>query len=460
MFEANAVLPSIASKRSSAVKLTQGIERVESKVVKSYTDSGVIKSVSSGGTIPLIISGPSLSISAREAKSEPAHKSTQLLGSIGASVEAGTHMIGRLPRTTLFERQKHILSQRMKNLKINDTLKSTQEDVIVNESEDGPIAFRLVGLPAPKLECDIMEDLVKCIVEGARDIREHAREHEMKRAMEPKPIVKKHRTITADQKLFIRTHGTMALSSLRAVDQAYKDRDRAKSLAAKIQQNQMEKQRRDLMVKRREHVKHVFVQKLHDVKRETKNQHIEALELQKSELLERKESVAIKRNERKRTLQMRKRALALAAEFCNQANAINKALGSHAAMTAKEKRVGAKREKVVNIKEDIGRQKEIIRRYTEHQNLLLRSEVALSRSKLDADLHERAIEHRMEAQRHVRKLKGEREDRETRFPVLCTAPSDLPPLGVVSETQMDVWEELPKNEFVPREHDRVNIWWS
>ena len=459
MFEANAVLPSIASKHSSARVLTQGAEKRESKAITSYTDVAVVKSLSSGVTIPSIISGASLSNYGRETKPEPARKSTQLFGSKRTSVEAGRHIIGKLPRTTLFERQKHILNQRMKNLKI-DTLKARQEDAIVSDSEDGPIAFRLVGLPAPKLECDIMEDLVKCIVEGARDIREHAREHDMERALKPKPIVKKHRTITADQKLFIRTHGTMSLSSLRAVDQAYKDRDRAKLLAAKLHQNQMEKQRRDLMVKRREHVKHVLVQKLRDNKNETKNQRIETLELQKSEMLVKKESVATKRNERERTLQMRKRALAFAAEFCNQANAINKALGGHAAVTAKEKRVEAKREKVVNIKEDIGRQKEIIRRYTEHRNLLLRSEVALRRSKLETDLHERAIKHRKEAQRHVRKLKGEKEDREARLPVLCAAPSELPPLAVVSETQMEIWEELPKNEFAPREHDRVNIWLS
>ena len=69
--------------------------------------------------------------------------------------------------------------------------------------------------------------------EAEKDVREAFREQEKKVLNEPKKSVTRHSTTSTEQRLFIKTHGTMGLACLHAVQQAYRDRERTESLTAK-----------------------------------------------------------------------------------------------------------------------------------------------------------------------------------------------------------------------------------
>ena len=383
--------------------------------------------------------------------------------SVKKNREFDVALLGKFDELALIGSHKKSRNRGGKKLRAIGSVKSKQideRDEATDDADYSYISFRLEGLPAPKVESDMMEGLTKCIIEGARDIRETIREFEMERARIPRPMLQKSNPVTVDQKIFIRTHGTMSLSCFRAVDQAYKDRDRAKRLSATKQGNEIQKQSQEMMIKLREEKKNTSIEKQQEVNSEAKNELVQAMNMQKTERLARKESVALKRRERERKLLARKRGLALTVEFNSQANAIYKALGSHAAMVAKGRITEINRERNRNMREDIDRQKEIIRRYYEHRNLLLQSEISLNRSKLETDLRRRSIAVKEEAKLRVKKLKETHLDKEFAFPCISTLPPKLPPLAIVAETQLKTWENLPKKELKVREHDRVNIWLS
>ena len=348
----------------------------------------------------------------------------------------------------------------LKMSKAAGDINSNRKDKGNDEIVDGDIPFRLLGVPAPEMKCDLIEDLTKCIVEGARDIRDTIREFKENESRIPKRVVQKRYPMTVDQKLFIRTHGTMSLSCFHAVDQAYKDRDSAKNLSTKMQQIQIKKQRRDVGAKIREHKKYLTLEKIQVVKNEEKNDLMQAMDEQRADILARQEIVALVRNKRERKKEEWKQSHAFAVEFSCQTNAISKALASHAGIGTKGKIVEMKRAKTKKIKEDASRQKEIIKRYNEHRNLLLQSEASLSKSKLESDLQRRSFELKKEARLRVKKMKKTTLHKKIALPAITTAPSRLPPLAVVTAAQMEVWEKLPKKELKTREHDRINIWLS
>lgn len=351
-----------------------------------------------------------------------------------------------------------------KQNKVQSTKRNRQREKVEKTDEfdrgliDGKIPFRLEGLRAPEMKCELIEELTRNLIDGADDIRQTRKEIDEKLAMIPKPRVYRNYPMTTDQKIFIRTHGTMSLSCFRAVDQAYKDRDRAKNLSAKQQHVEMKKQRRDAILKLREHAKYVFVGNIQAERNEAKKELAQKMDDLKSEISAKQEHVAAEKNKKERRKQERNRARAFAVEFCCQNNAISKALAVNAENGAKNKIIETNREKSRNIKEDIDRQKEIIKRYNEHRNLMLQSEVSLGKSKLESDLKQRSVRDRKEARLRVRKLRKVDEKKKIVLPSITTAPPKLPPLAVVAETQMKTWETLPKKEFKFREHDRINIW--
>ena len=457
-FRSKHAAPSYFTETSCTMQTEQSLEKASSGGMKLYIDLVELEASTSKYVDDPSSLEASHSRKRRGKKFHSSHGSSQPLYPGKESQVFDVTSVGKFGR--LPKLQKKRKNQSMKMPTVGDTRTMKQEDEVIDDSEEGFIVFRLAGLPAPRVESDILEGLTRSIVDGARDIRETVRDFEMRRARTPKPIVQRSCPMTIDQKMFIRTHGTISLSCFRAVDQAYKDRDRAKSLSAKMQQNLLQKRRREMMAQIRDNKKYELIEKLQEIKNETKNELTQAMELQKSELLAKKDSVALKKNERERRISVRKQAVAFAAEFSNQANAIYKAISSHAATTAKGRIIEAKREKAKCLKEDMDRQREIIRRYNEHRKLLLQSETALDKSQLETELHERSQIYREEARLRVRKLRQENLHKGVTVPCISSVPSKLPPLAVVADAQMTTWEDMPKNKLEVREHDRVNFWLS
>ena len=355
----------------------------------------------------------------------------------------------RVPNKSLKEKMK----ERMKDMM---TASVTAFDDVIDDDSDGKIPFRLSGIEAPHTHDWIEESTIQA-VEAARDIRETLRGAERRMKALPNPIIQKNYPITTDQKLFIRTHGTMSLSCFRAVDQAYKDRDRAEQLAGKIMRVRSMKQKKEASCKMRRHNKLSSLEKILSDKAEHKNKVLGVLEDEKTQLEMRQGEISLRRATREKEKEQRKKEVTFTNEFVCQNNAVAKALASHAMLAAKEKIVSTKSKQVRKVKENASRQKEIINRYNEHRNLLLQSETSLSRSQFDSDLMQRAMERESKAKRRVKGLKQQHTTKEVSTPCVATAPPKLPPLAVVAETQWNMWEQLPKREFKPRVHDRLNV---
>ena len=338
-----------------------------------------------------------------------------------------------------------------------DEVKSEEMDDSSTSATDGDIPFRLVGMKAPEMKQEWIEELAERVVREGCEIRAMEREIEEKLASVPKRIAHRNYPMTADQKLFIRTHGTMSLSCFRAVDEAYKDRDRAKNLSASMQRVKLKRQRRETILGVRAHAKYTFAENIMANRIEAKKELVRSMDEQRAEAVARKEHVATEKNKREKIRQDWRNVRAFAADFCCQNNAIAKALASHAGVGSKMKSMELKREKVRSLNEDVNRQKEIIKRYNDHRNLLLQSEVSLGRSKLDTELKERSLEDRREARWRVKKLKKISRSNKIVLPSITVAPPNMPSLAVVAETQMKTWEKERKIELKSRQHDRVDM---
>lgn len=355
----------------------------------------------------------------------------------------------RSPKKSLKAQMKEKMKQMMKP-------PANVSDDVIDTDSDGYVPFRLSGSQAPCTHDFIEESTIQAL-EAAQDIRESLREAERRMKSLPNPVIQKNYPITTDQKLFIRTHGTMTLSCFRAVDQAYKDRDRAEQLAGKITRIRSMKQRKQASARVRKHNKLLSLEKVLADKLEHKNKVLSVLGDEKTQLQMRHEEITSRRATREKEREQRKKEVTFTNEFVCQNNAVAKALASHSMSTAREQTVNMKSTQVRTIKEKASRQKEIINRYHEHRSLLLQSQASLSRSKLDSDLMQRTTQLKSEAKRRVTGLKQQHITKEVSTPCVATAPPKLPPLAVVAETQWNTWEQLPKREFKPRVHDRVNV---
>ena len=413
-------------------------------------------------TSKIIDESLTLDDSVSESRKKPTSRSTKKdSGKASQQKPISVDLVGNFTSNNLMQLDREIRQKEKQNLIKQATDKCGNGENGELKDEDGMVPFRLSGIRAPKVSGDLLEELTRDIVYGARDIRNSIKAFENSMHRRAPPVIERHYPITNDQKLYIRTHGTIALSCFRAVDQAYKDRDRTKSMLAKMSQVRSMKEKRELSSRVRNHNKYSSIRSIHSEKNHAAAELSQVMDDYKAEVEERQELVSAERNERLKRGKQRRKDRAFAVEFVCQNNAISKALVSHASTAAKEKVIQVKVDNACNIRKDMHRQKEIIKRYTEHRNLLLQSEVSLSRSKLDSDLMIRSLEQEKEARLQVKKLKNQKDlNKDVSTPCLVTVPNRLPPLAVIADGQLNAWEKLPKKDFKAREHDRFDNWLS
>jgi hypothetical protein len=107
----------------------------------------------------------------------------------------------------------------------------TKREVATDSDEDETIGFRLEGEKPPKQKNEPIAEMLLSKKEMGEDVRRSLRQFRRKQP-DKRKVSGGGTKLTNDQKLFLRTHGTMGLACLRAVHQAYGDRARAQKQTA------------------------------------------------------------------------------------------------------------------------------------------------------------------------------------------------------------------------------------
>lgn len=330
----------------------------------------------------------------------------------------------------------------------------TEQSPIQNEDEP-KVRFRLSGLAPSIQHIDPLQEMLVSKLEAGRDVREAAREHDRKVLNELPKTVVKHRTTTTDQRLFLRTHGTMGLACLRAVQQAYRDREKAETLTSKaghVAQMRMHREQAQERVK-------IYKQDYKDLSLRRRMRDgvmtAEALQAREAQRLFEHERLNTARAVTAEYQKSRHADLAFVTDFSCQHTSVSNALLRHDRVSQKEEGLHEIMEAVRKEKDSSVEQQMLVRRYMEHRQLMRQAETAMARAELESQLTREASHRVTVAKERVTQLKTQKQQSQEFYSVpLAYAPPQLPPLGVVSPDQMEVWESLPKFDWQPRSHER------
>lgn len=339
--------------------------------------------------------------------------------------------------------------------RVVDTHPRTESEPSETEREPKKLRFRLSGFCPPIKKIDPLREMLISKQEAGKDVREAAREIERKAAEEPRKVAVKRQTITTDQRLFIRTHGTMGLACLRAVQHAYRERERADALSSKaITVAQLREDREQA----KERVK-IFKQEYKEasLRRRVRDgvRTAEALkERQAKEVIEH-ERLSTARAVTAEHVKSRRADLAFITDFNCQHTSISNALQRHDRVSQKDERTQEVEDFVRKEKEVTKDQQALVRRYMEHRQLIRQAETAMTRSELDAHLTRETNQRKAAAKERVAQIKARNQESLDYYtPSMTHAPAKLPPLAVVSPDQQDVWNDLEKFDWTPASHDR------
>ncbi|XP_078687299.1 uncharacterized protein LOC144919665 isoform X1 [Branchiostoma floridae x Branchiostoma belcheri] len=316
-------------------------------------------------------------------------------------------------------------------------------DTPVEESEV-QVQFRLSGLKPMLHAADAVQEMLIAKREGAEDIRSAERVHREYLASQPQPKLPPKQVVTLDQRLFSKAQGTMGMTCFKAVQQAYKDRKRAAQIAEKMEQVMAIKDQREQAKNRVQGFMH---QKRNNALRKREKDGVEVSEaLEKHELkhinyIEKRYETRGKAFERTKA---RFADLAFMADFSSQHTSVSNALLRHDRQTRKEDDSSERKDKYRQTREQSQEQKELVRRYLEHRQLMRQAEVSTERSVLDSKMLQDANNRLMEARVRVAQLKQRTATVQAFYPLPQTgSPSfdvaeskspPLPPVGSVARS--------------------------
>ena len=353
--------------------------------------------------------------------------------------------VGKYPTVKMF------LGPVVESLRDTD-IKLKEED---SDFETQTLTFRLTGLKPPIQKVDPIQEVLICKREAGKDVREAVREQEKKVLNEPKKSVTRHSTTSTEQRLFIKTHGTMGLACLHAVQQAYRDRERAESLTAKTELVARMRARRELAKDRVKMFKQEYQED--SIRRRIRDgvKTAEALAEHDNKRVLAHQQYANMRTATAERQKSRQADFAFANDFACQQSSVSTALLKHDILAQKEEALHELIEAVRKEKEISQEQQFLVRRYLEHRQLMRQTETATVRANLDAAILEESNLRLMEAKSRVARQRARTEQVRTLSPIsVARAPPQLPPLGVAAQDQLEAWDKLPKFEWRPRSHER------
>lgn len=331
----------------------------------------------------------------------------------------------------------------LRALSDSELLRERSSDEYSDDEEPVVVKFRLAGLRPAVHRLDPVQDILISKREAGQDVRmglAAAFTHKMRTTEPPrKPVHTK--PMNADQKLFARAQGTMGMSSLKAVMQAYRDRETSDKDSAKSDKVAMireqkaegklrakeflEEKRLKAMQKRDKEITNIS----HAYERQA-NREID--ELEKRRELRSKDSEIKGRVRKENTFSH---------EFGSQHTSISNALLRHDRQ--------ARGEKLLQEKEDFAHaehkhemsQRELVHRYLEHRQLMRQAQVAVEKAAHDTRMAQEQNDRIMDARANVSRQKEKARHAQAFYPLpKCATHPVLPP--VRREGKPGQWDTL------------------
>ncbi|XP_006816002.1 uncharacterized protein LOC102810351, partial [Saccoglossus kowalevskii] len=286
-----------------------------------------------------------------------------------------------------------------------------------NSNEFRTAGFRLKGMKPLVHDTDPLQDMLISRREAARDIRAADQEFLFKRDAMPKPPIKKKKIPNADQRLFARAQGTMGMSSLRTVQQAYKDREHAEKIASKVDFVMNMRMNRDQAkgrIKGYLDEKRALVQQQHE--REI-NRMAELMEKQEKK---EKEDFEKRREMRSKTSEIkygRRTDRLFISDFNSQHTSVSNALLRHDRQAKHEDVIQEKQDTVHGAKNSSKQQQDLVYNYLEHRKLMRQAHAAMERATLDTRLLQETNDRLMEARNRVTQQKQKQQTVQAFYPL-------------------------------------------
>ncbi|XP_028407613.1 uncharacterized protein LOC114530228 [Dendronephthya gigantea] len=325
---------------------------------------------------------------------------------------------------------------------LGDMVESKGKNEVVTEfHEDGTSGFRLQGEVPPKQRNEPVAEMLLSKREMGEDVRRSLRQFRRKpteKRKKPDESIK----LNNDQKLFLRTHGTMGLACLRAVHQAYMDRARAQKLAKLNSRVNEMKERRELGVERLQTLKQEYQE---TVMRERIRDGVKVADtLRENEARQNEERRKVSEQRQVAMVEdrIRQSHLAFAREFACQQNSVSQALRNHDHAEAKKEQAKKKTDIVRSERQNNSEKRALVKRYMEHRRLMNQVEMEKTKEDINIRLLENAEKHFMEVTANMQQYKAKQSKGNEFYPLPpLNAPNRDTPLAVLTPAMVSQWEE-------------------
>ena len=294
----------------------------------------------------------------------------------------------------------------------------------VEEEEESPVTqYRLRGIRPNIIVIDPTTEMILAKQEAGRLVRDAEVEHHRKLQDAPTPRVRaQKKSMNNDQRIFSRVHGTMGMSCLFAVHQAYKDREKAEKTASKMEHILTMREERDRAkerIKLYHDEKRTNALKQRDMERAKTLEQLEKREMLRLNYLDRRQDFKTKATDLTKSF---KQDYTFITEFSNQHTSVSNALMRHDRQAKFEDSLQARTDFVQNLSEAEKEQKEVVKKYLEHRQLMRQTESAMARATLDTRMLQEINDRMLEAKTRVAQQKARHETVQSFYPLPMMTP--------------------------------------
>ena len=309
------------------------------------------------------------------------------------------------------------------------------EERIEDEDEAPVTEYRLRGYRPNIILMDPTTEMILSKQEAGRMVRDAEYDHHRRLQDAPTPRVNKPRkTANNEQRIFSKVHGTMGMSCLFAVHQAYKDREKAEKTASKMEHILSMRDERDRAKER--------IKIYHEEKRSNALKQRDAERAKTLEQLEKREMLRLNYLDKRHEIKNKSADLSRSyrqdytfiTEFSNQHTSVSNALLRHDRQAKFEDHIQSKTDFVANMSAAETEQKEVVKKYLEHRQLMRQTESAMARATLDTRMLQEVNDRMLEARTRVAQQKARRDTVQAFYPLPVMTPvptSSSAPANVV-----------------------------
>ncbi|WAR31969.1 LRIQ3-like protein [Mya arenaria] len=297
------------------------------------------------------------------------------------------------------------------------------EDRQEDEEETPVTEYRLRGYKPNIILIDPTTEMILSKQEAGRFVRDAEFEHHKRLQDAATPRIKQPKKIVSnDQRIYSRAHGTMGMSCLFAVHQAYKDREKAEKTASKMEHILSMRDERDRAkerIKLYHDEKRSNALKQRDLERAKTLEHLEKREMQRLNYLDKRHEIKNKSADLNKSY---RQDYTFITEFSNQHTSVSNALMRHDRQAKFEDHIQGKTDLVANMSAAEQEQKEVVKKYLEHRQLMRQTESAMARATLDTRMLTEVNDRMLEARTRVAQQKARRDTVQAFYPLPVMTP--------------------------------------